>query len=182
MGLASAHGIIKGHGGTLTVKSTVGAGSTFTVLLPRPDAAERALSPPRHSDIVLRVRTASTETGRKRVLVVEADASIRHATAQMLERAGFDTATCASPEEALSMVLRSPDLFDAAIVDGQSLDGVPAAASATLRDMAPHLPIVLTTSGSRSTTTEGLSDEIAIAKPFTAKDVLRAVEAAIQSR
>jgi PAS domain S-box-containing protein len=39
MGLASAYGIVRRHGGEIRVESTEGAGATFTVTLPRKDAA-----------------------------------------------------------------------------------------------------------------------------------------------
>lgn len=38
LGLTTAHQIVREHGGTLTVESRVGAGSTFSVNLPVPDA------------------------------------------------------------------------------------------------------------------------------------------------
>ena len=38
LGLTTAHQIVREHGGTLLVESRVGAGSTFSVNLPAPDA------------------------------------------------------------------------------------------------------------------------------------------------
>jgi signal transduction histidine kinase len=35
MGLLVSHGIVRAHKGTIEAKSTPGAGSTFTVVLPR---------------------------------------------------------------------------------------------------------------------------------------------------
>jgi two-component system NtrC family sensor kinase len=44
LGLSVSHGIVKAHGGTIRVESTVGKGTTFRVYLPMEPAAEPALA------------------------------------------------------------------------------------------------------------------------------------------
>jgi len=44
MGLSISHGIVELHGGTITVQSDRGHGSTFTVFLPTPDGRPALLS------------------------------------------------------------------------------------------------------------------------------------------
>jgi signal transduction histidine kinase len=45
LGLAIVHGVVTAHGGALTVDSTVGAGTTFSIFLPLMDPASEPLSP-----------------------------------------------------------------------------------------------------------------------------------------
>ena len=61
MGLAVVHGIVKSHGGAITVESKVGAGSTFAVYIPaleketaRPEDSARAHCPRYRPDSLCR--------------------------------------------------------------------------------------------------------------------------------
>ena len=116
VGLSVSHGIIAAHGGQILVESEPGAGSTFTVRLPRARAeraAEVSAEPP-------------GAHRRARILVVDDEPDIGHLLTDILEGDGHETASASSGREALDWLsgrevdliisdLRMPDM------DGPSL-------------------------------------------------------------
>jgi PAS domain S-box-containing protein len=79
LGLATVYGIVKQTGGHITVDSSPGAGSTFTIFLPSvrdavAPSATAAIAPPR---------------GDATVLLVEDEASLRALTREVLEGGGY---------------------------------------------------------------------------------------------
>jgi two-component system NtrC family sensor kinase len=105
LGLSISYGIVREHGGQITVESTVGVGTSFTIELPvgagEPDAATAA-------------PTIGQLLQTKRVVIVEDNALIRDMVRGHLEEVGCSTLACASAEEALE---RMGTPFDLAIVD-----------------------------------------------------------------
>ena len=94
LGLATVFGIVKQHGGTVSVSSSPGNGSTFTVAIPRDVSARASVAP------VAR-RTPIPIEGRGRtILLVEDDALVRRATERALRGAGFDVLSAPSAEDA----------------------------------------------------------------------------------
>ncbi|MGV3620068.1 MAG: PAS domain-containing protein [Archangium sp.] len=92
LGLATVFGIVKQHGGTVTVDSREGEGSTFCVYLP----AANELSAPE----VEREGHRPVSGGSETILVVEDDAAVRAATELTLKRHGYRVLTAADGESA----------------------------------------------------------------------------------
>jgi two-component system cell cycle sensor histidine kinase/response regulator CckA len=105
LGLATAHSIVKRHGGSIHLDSTSARGATFLVLLPSaPDAPE--LQAPASAKVV---------RGRGLVAVMDDDALVRRAVARMLTSLGYDVAHACDGAELL-------DLCAAARAGGRAVD------------------------------------------------------------
>jgi CheY-like chemotaxis protein len=97
LGLASVYGIVKQSGGYIAAESTPGAGTTFTIYLPR---QESGAARPRTSMDVPTV--AGTET----VLLVEDEEQVRELGRRVLERAGYTVLAAVDAESAVAIADR----------------------------------------------------------------------------
>ncbi len=109
LGLATVYEIVEQSRGRLTVKSTPGAGSTFTIDLPATAGLEAAAAGP--------ARPAAKSGGRGLILVVEDEPAVRSLTATMLRRHGYDVLVAASGADALAMASDSDEPIDLVITD-----------------------------------------------------------------
>lgn len=110
LGLASAHSIVTRHGGTITVASTVGYGSTFIVYLP--SAAETAIN----NHDVTPVHQPDDQPGGS-ILVMDDEQSIRELTAEVLEYLGYQVKTVPDGSAAVA-------LYEAALDEGTPFSAV----------------------------------------------------------
>jgi signal transduction histidine kinase len=140
LGLATAREIVREHEGALQVSSTLGAGTRFDIWLP---------SVPAHLPIL--VLHASATAGRgagETVLVLETDRGrlLRHE--EILAALGYEPVGFTEPQEAAqACAVRAR--FDAALVCHQPGASFALDFAATLRELAPNLPIVLATTSAR---------------------------------
>lgn len=91
LGLAVAYSIVRRHGGTITVESTLGKGTTFHVYLPATD--KRPSAPPQRADESL--------SGQGRVLVMDDEEAIRLLASVALKRLGYEVVTATDGAEAI---------------------------------------------------------------------------------
>ena len=80
MGLAVVYGIVKSHGGAISVESRPGEGSTFAILLPS------AGSPVKEA----REQAGDVPGGNERILFVDDEAAVVEMTCRALRRIGYD--------------------------------------------------------------------------------------------
>lgn len=108
LGLAAVQGMVRRHGGSISVDSEVGNGTTVTVRLPRTE------TPP--TPDALETRAVPTVVGRH-VLIVDDEPSVRRTFSAILGHVGF-AVTCASDgEEAVEIYRRERDSIDCVLLD-----------------------------------------------------------------
>lgn len=162
LGLAVVYGIIEQHGGRVEVRSTLGEGSTFRIVLPESSAAE------------LQVETSpspvpNNATGR--LLLVEDEQEVRDGVTMLLEMIGYEVIAVGRGEEAIALpTVPVPDL----LLTDVSLPGMGGPAIAgILKARWPDLGVVLMT-GYIDTRTRDLAREHAwslLAKPFELEEL-----------
>jgi len=107
LGLSISQGIVKEHGGRISLTTEEGKGSTFTVHLP---LSSREAAPPEA------VGAGPVQSGRRlRVLVVDDEPHILHYMRATLEAWGHEVVTAGDGEQALDRALGEP--FDIIISD-----------------------------------------------------------------
>ncbi len=136
MGLAQAYGFARQSGGTLTLRSQQGRGTTATLYLPRARTRPAAATEADASPLV---------HGRGRVLLVEDDPLVRDTVRQALEAAGFELRSAATADEALRLLAQDADfdvVFSDVVMPG-TLSGIDLAQQVGRRH--PGLRVVLAT-------------------------------------
>jgi PAS domain S-box-containing protein len=133
LGLASAYGIIKNHGGIITVESEVGCGATFNIYLPMSEQEP-------HKEVPIR---ESLIKGSETILLVDDESIIIDAAKAMLEKLGYQVIVAKSGEQAVDAVLHKGDKVDLVILDliMPGMDG--GKAFDRIREIQPTMPVIL---------------------------------------
>jgi two-component system cell cycle sensor histidine kinase/response regulator CckA len=133
LGLASAYGIIKNHGGVITVYSEVGHGTTFNIYLPVSDKKA-------HRDVSMEEEIVK---GSATVLLVDDEELIIDVTQTMLERLGYRVVVCMGGQEAVAAITDRGDEIDLVILDMilPGMDG--GEIFDCIREIQPGMPVLL---------------------------------------
>ena len=176
LGLASAYGILRNHGGMITVDSVKGLGTTFHVYLP---ASEAAVIPEEQK------RQATIEKGQETILFVDDEEMNLNVAGMMLKNLGYTVLLASSGQEALDIYLRQQENIHLVILDmimpgmsgGDLFDA--------LQTINPHVGIILASGYSLEGRAQEIMDRGAKAflqKPFSMEELSSKIRTALEGR
>jgi len=132
LGLSAAYGTVRRHGGTLTLESAEGQGTTATFSLP--------VAPP----VPAAPATPLAASPPLRILVIDDDARVRGTLADLLSTRGHAVVQASSGQEGLAH-LGDVDAVDLVITDLGMPDMTGWEVARTVRERWPGLPVGLIT-------------------------------------
>jgi CheY-like chemotaxis protein len=173
LGLAVVHGIVKRHDGAVSVQSVLGKGSTFTIYLPRLQAAAENIDEPTHY----------IEKGNEKILFVDDEQFMVETGTQILRLLGYQVTPVTDSMHALELFRADADRFDLIITDYTipELSGTELAEE--IHRIRPGIPIIMCTGLHENVppdTAVEFGVEI-IVKPFVVKDLAKIVRKALDS-
>jgi PAS domain S-box-containing protein len=142
LGLSVVHGIVINHGGAVVVRSGVGAGCEFTILLPLADAG--AAHPHIAASDAAAVAPRNATAGGL-ALVVDDNEDFGDMMAECLERLGWTVVHHASANAAIDDFSADPAAWSLLITDQVMPDLRGDEIIARVRDLRPDLPTILCT-------------------------------------
>jgi len=166
LGLSVVHGIVRNHGGSITVQSDVGKGTTFTIDLPAVIGSE--------SDSAVAIDRGLPTGDLQNILVVDDEEAVSDVLCQLLDILGYRPTACQDPRAALDLFRKDPRVWSAVITD-RTMPGLSGEALAgALHDLRPDLPIIMSSGYEGDIRTGDLRKKgvsALLPKPFQASDL-----------
>ncbi|HQL01710.1 MAG TPA: response regulator, partial [Smithellaceae bacterium] len=172
LGLASAYGIIKGHGGTISVSSATGEGSTFDIYLPASSSTPES------------EQTDSSETigGHETVLLVDDEEIITDVSGRLLEELGYRVLVAHSGDEALVVYNNRCSEIDLVIVD-MIMPGMSGSETFDrLKAINPDVRVILSSGYSVDGKAQAILDRgvrVFLQKPYRLDDLAQKIREAL---
>jgi PAS domain S-box-containing protein len=164
LGLAQVYGFAHQSGGTVSVTSELGKGTSFTLFLCRSTAASDQNA----------VDTEGLLHAEGTLLLVEDNPDVAEATAPLIEELGFHVETARNASSALeALARRRISVVISDIVMAGPADGIQLGRS--IHEQYPDIPVILVTGYNNNSCNEAQSEFTVLRKPYTLADLSRAI-------
>ena len=138
LGLSMVYGFVKQTGGTVTVYSEVGHGSTFTIYLPLTAAPGEGSAEPAGPEPAARSEARGTET----ILVAEDEDAVRELIARVLRRSGYTVLEAGNAREAMPLGEHYDGAVDLLITDVVMPGMSGPELAQCLQPIRPNMPVL----------------------------------------
>jgi PAS domain S-box-containing protein len=149
LGMSAVQGIVRGHGGSLFVESAPGRGTTVAAAFPVMNIPGETAAETESGKSAPEASGEFPDPDRGAVLVVDDDDAVRKLGETMIARLGFRTLCARDGVDAVDTFREHGHEIVAVLLDWSMprMDGIQTAEA--LREMAPGLPILLSSGFSR---------------------------------
>jgi len=172
LGLATCYGIARQAGGDIRVESAPGAGTRFTVLIPRSSGMPEPMATERDP--------VETLDGTETVLLVEDNSNVRRSAARILRERGYQVIEATNGEQALRLMQQCKGKVDLVLTDIVMPYMTGTELAERLDISHPHVKIIFTSGYSGEENVFDLDRPILI-KPYPPRELLRKVRTVLDT-